>query len=215
GNVAKWLGLDPRVVDAYAMLFFNLPARRSDTRYRSGIEAWIKEGRNPLDGGQLPPGRGLTDEMRAAANITLDDLRGVLGFDAVDARAVDAADRLLELLCRVAQRGQIQGEGRHQKWGTGSASPSHQLGKTQFQNTVKLAAERINAADLGNLSILQDVGACIQPEYEKAARESQREVAKLIMEDEAVDPEEVEQALEEMIERGEIHKRVELSSAQT
>lgn len=184
GNVAQWLGLDPRVVDAYAMLFFNLPARRWDPRYRSRIEAWIKDGRNPLDGGNLPPGRGLTDEMRAAANITLDDLRRLLGFHAVDDRAVDAADRLLELLCRVAQRGQIQGEGRHQKWGTGSGSPSHQLGKTQFQNAVKLAAERINAADLGRASILQDAGVDVQREWKKAARESQREVAKLIMEDE-------------------------------
>ena len=67
GNVAEWLGLDPRVVDAYAMLFFNLPARRSDTCYRSGIEARIKDDRNPLDGGRLPPGRGLTDEMRGGS----------------------------------------------------------------------------------------------------------------------------------------------------
>ena len=124
----------------------------------------------------------------------------------MDSRAVDAADRLLELLCRVAQRGQNQGQGRHQRWGTGSASPSHQLGKAQFENVVRLAAERINAADMGILSILRDAFVLVEPEYQKAARTNQREVARLIKVDEAVHPEEAEQALEKMMERGEFVK---------
>lgn len=168
GVVADFLGLDKPVVDAYAALFFNLPARRWESSFLLNVEARIQAGRDPLDGGELPPGRGLADEMRAVAGISLDDLRHLLGFRAADSRAVDAADRLLELLVRVARRGGRPGEGR------GSRSP----GKARLESAIRLAAERINVFDFSPLSGLADVmnGPDFQDPYRKAVKASQWQV---------------------------------------
>lgn len=165
GGVADFLGLDARVVDAYAVLFFNLPARRQDSSFIQNIESRIRAGLDPLDGGSVPPDRGLAEEMKAVPGITLDDLRRLLGFRAADSRAVDAADRLLGLLDRVSRRGQNQGAGRS-------------VGKVPLESAVRLATRRINAHELGPASSLS--GALSHPAFTRALEKANRESANAV-----------------------------------
>jgi len=190
GDVADFLGLDKPVVDAYAALFFNLPARRRESSFLHNIEALIQAGLDPLDGGVLPAGRGLAAEMRAVAGISLDDLRRLLGFRAADSRAVDAANRLLELLVRVARGGGRPGEGR------GSGSP----GKARLESAIRLAAERINSDELGMASSMMDAFASpdFQRAYRKALKANQRQVSIMTAMDEGQTAEEAELNFQQM-----------------
>jgi hypothetical protein len=159
GEVAKWLGLDARVVDAYVTLFFNPSVRRGPASDHRAIACRIQSGRDSPDGGSTSAGHGLAEVMEAAPGITLDDFRRLLGFHAVDSSEVNAADRLLELLCRVPRGGPNQDAARNQK--------------RRIEIAVRLAAERVNASGLGLASALANISSV--PDLKRAQQKASKQ----------------------------------------
>lgn len=170
-EVADFLRLDARVVDAYATLYYNLPGRRRESSYRLEIERRIKDGRDPLGGGRLPPDRGFTAVMRVVPDLTLDDFQHIMGFRAWPDQAAHAAFRFLQAVDRQARRGGMrEGVGK-----TGAAVSGGHRGDVQFESALRRAAKRINAHDLGPAHSHE--GVFKDPNYIRSfakARESNR-----------------------------------------
>lgn len=148
GEVAAPLGLDVRVVVAYAVLYFHLRACRRGS-YNPDIQRRIEACNQNSRNGGIIPDSGLEAVVAAAPRITLDDLWHLLGFRVVNYHPVDAANRLLKLLLRVTRGGQVQSGGIKKARNSSGIHP----GKAQVETAVRRATEKINVYDLDPSSL--------------------------------------------------------------
>jgi hypothetical protein len=108
-SVAGGLGLETRVVDAYAALFFNVIARSKDRGHTLRIADDLSAGKDPASGKPLP--REQVKISRAAVHLTFEQWMQLIGCGLEDSTHSTQAEQLLRNLVDLAGNGLLCTDG--------------------------------------------------------------------------------------------------------
>jgi hypothetical protein len=196
GGVAAFLALDPRVVAAYATLFFNVPGRNGDDGFRQDAIRNFASDFDRVQGVALRPGEGLAKPLLKAPEVTLDQLQWLLGFRSPDEQPADAARRLLRYLSALAPgRGTdlVWDEGKPRK--PGRPAGAGRKNPRSFEDMVESAGGMMVASHYGMAAIMSGIGPFLAEPLRKAVKIAQHHRLMQTYIDSGLTPEQAEERL--------------------
>jgi len=173
GEVAGLLALDSRVVAAYATLFFNLPGRVGEDRFKQRAAKLFAADCDRFMTAAARSGQGLAQPLRRAPGLALDPLERLLGFLPPFTNPADAARMLLRCLA-----GRAGGAGTGLDWDGGA--PPKKPGRAAkavrnspwFEEVVKAAGKLMDPWRFGAAAIFSGLGHLIEESSRKARNAS-------------------------------------------
>jgi hypothetical protein len=197
GEVAAFLSLNPRVVAAYATLFFNVPGRGDENRFkRQATEGFATEC-DRLAATQS--GQGLAEPLRRAPELTLDQLQRLLGFMPPLTDPPDAARLLLRYLggrAKGTAGGRLDLDAGAQPRKTGRKVRAART-PAWFEDAVASAGNLMDVAHFGAAAALSGLGPLLTRQQQKANKRSQYHMLLQTFIDSGLTREQAEQTIAE------------------